>query len=597
MLIQESPSRFVAPATLIVTIVSVILGWCSARHIETLWDEHVDHKIAVGLEHHPLIGEQPTLDASQMRLPMYVNALAYRIVGRDDLATSRAVSLAFGAITILATAALGRLLFGPTVGLLAAALLGLSPYFLSFARISMTEGDIFFACFATLAIWAFVRHLHKPRPSSWLLAGVLLAMALGAKTFAVGLFVVFPLLAWTTLPPRNVNRPSPHRQVKRLHTMLLTGLLLILATAVAACFSRPAAIFGWAVILGLWLVIILFVLHQRLLARGRLSDAFGILAFGTITFCALMPVHLIEPDILREFARRMFRWDGQAPMVLLIDHLRLYTGILAIKLTVPLGILTLTALVFGLLCSRRDAVWRTCVWPIVLYLSAICLLPLRQTFYLMGIYPLIMITTAAFIVSLVRGLTRARRQLNTVGYLLIAALLIHLGANVRQAYPYFQLHGYDLVHNRWLGAESRGYRNLIQTPSDGVESLIRWCNTDPRVLPGDRVVSFLWEDQPGQMVDDVLPPEPHYTLLRRGLTADSDHVPPAPSIEAADFVLVHINNFLGYGDRPPDLPPLELLEAQFEIIHTVERGNLAVGWVYARREGKREKTLKQPLSN
>ncbi|MFH1420244.1 MAG: glycosyltransferase family 39 protein [Planctomycetota bacterium] len=581
-MIREAASRFVIPVTLIVTVASVVLGWCSAGHIETLWDEHVDHEIAVGLQHHPLTGEEPTLDASQMRLPMYVNALAYAILGRDDLAASRAVSLAIGGLTILATAALGRMLFGPAVGLLAAVLLGFSPYFLSFARISMTEGDVFFACTTTLVMWAFVRYLRKPHASSWMLAAVLLAMALGAKTFAIGLFVVFPVLAWTTPPPQHVGRPSPHGQIKRLHSLLLAGVFLISATAVTAYVSKLAAVFGWAVLFGLWVVIALFVLRNRVLARGRLARVFGMVVFAAITFCTLMPVHLIEHDILREFARRMLRWDGQAPMVLLIDHLRLYAGILIIKLTVPLGVLTLAALIFGILSSRRDAAWRACAWPVVLYIAAICLLPLRQTFYLMGVYPLIMVMTAALIVSIARGLNRWHLRLQ-VGWLVVAALLGHLGAKVQQAYPYFHLHGYDLVHDRWLGAESRGYRNLIQTPSDGVESLIRWCNTDPRVRPGDRVVSFLWEDQPGQMVDDVLPSEPRYMFVRRGLSADSDAVPPAPSIEDADFVLLHINNLLGYGDRPPDHPPLDSLAARFEVVHTVCRGNLAVAWVYERR--------------
>jgi len=61
-------------------------------------------------------------------------------------------------------------------------------------------------------------------------------------------------------------------------------------------------------------------------------------------------------------------------------------------------------------------------------------------------------------------------------------------------------------------------------------------------------------------------------------------VPAAPSIENADFVLLHIDNLLGYGDRPPDHPPLDLLNGEFEPVYTVKRGPLEVAWVYARQK-------------
>lgn len=118
--------------SLLAAAVSGWIAWQSQRGLETLWDEQVDHDIAVRLVEHPLTGGDESLDASQMRLPMYVNALAYAVTGRDDLRLSRMLSIFAGALTIIATAALGRACFGPLVGALASILLGLSPYFLSF---------------------------------------------------------------------------------------------------------------------------------------------------------------------------------------------------------------------------------------------------------------------------------------------------------------------------------------------------------------------------------------------------------------------------------------------------------------------------------
>ena len=87
---------------------SSFMAWGSSESIEILWDEQVDHDIAVGLRDHPLTGGRPTLDGSQMRLPMYVNAAVFAMTGRDDLATMRAMSIAFAAVTILAAGGLGR---------------------------------------------------------------------------------------------------------------------------------------------------------------------------------------------------------------------------------------------------------------------------------------------------------------------------------------------------------------------------------------------------------------------------------------------------------------------------------------------------------
>jgi hypothetical protein len=140
-----------------------------------------------------------------------------------------------------------------------------------------------------------------------------------------------------------------------------------------------------------------------------------------------------------------------------------------------------------------------------------------------------MIATAAMFVQIgrwARGLAPAARSVWTVA---AALMLMHLGYTVWREYPWYHLAGYHLIGDRWLGAESRGYRNVIQTPSDGVESLIRWCVDSQEIRPGAKVVSFLWEDMPGHIVDGVLPENPRFSLIRRGLTRDSDIMPPPPT--------------------------------------------------------------------
>ncbi len=576
----ESANRASLILSVVVAILSVIIGWNSSRELETLWDEAVDRDIAVGLSHHPLTGTKPTLDASQMRLPMYVNAVVHRLTGRDDLRAFRAVSLLAGAVTIIATGALARMCFGALAASLAVILLGFSPYFISFARISMTEGDIFFACFCTLSLWAHLRYLKRPTPESWALVAILTAFAVGAKLFAGFLFLVGGVMVMASGPTRSSQNAGRPDDVRRLHRFLAATLIVLVATAVVAIFSRNIAISGWAVAALLWVLTLVHVIRQRVLAPGRVARYLGLVAFSLAACCVLMPVHITDHQIAREIVRRLLRWDNSFPLALWSDHLRLYAGIVLVKLTVPWGMLTAVALVFAAFRERDDGRWRACILSFVFYVALICLLPLRQSFYLIGVYPAMMVVTAGFAVEIGRRLRMISPTIARTWTILLLLMLIHLGIRMYQAHPYYHLYAYELVGDRWLGAESRGYRNLIQTPSDGVESLIRWCNTDPRVRRGDRVVSYLWEHR---IIQDVLPAESHYDFVPRGVTPESDDIPPGPSIDAADFVLLHINNLLGYGDLPPDWPPADVLGQQFEVIHTVRRGPLAIGWVYARR--------------
>lgn len=586
--------------SLVAATAAVVVGGASARHLDTLWDEHVDQEISIGLQQHPFTGEQPTLDGSQMRLPMVLNALAYTLTGRNDISISRAVSLLTAALTVVAAAALARLLFDPLVGSLTAILLALSPYFLSYARVAMTEGDIFFACLTTLAIWAFVRYQRETNTTNWIIAAVFLGLAVGAKVFAVFLFIVFALLALSRGHAPPPSAPARGRDVRTLHRLLTAGIVLIVITGTAALIAREAhvagsqrlaalahsaAICGWGLLFGCWAIAIAFARRQRVLAPSRAARILGLGALATMTFFALMPVHLIEHDIARDVVRRVLHWNATPHPADLGDHLRLYSGILLIKLTVPLGLLSAAALPFAAVQALHDPRWRPCLLAVAIYVAGLCLLPLRQSFYLMGIYPLIVILTAAFVVHIGRWLRDFSRNAQTVWALVVCGLCIHLLANLVTTYPHLHLYGHELLADRWLGEEARGDRNLIQTPSDGVESLIRWCNTDPRVRPGDRVVSFLWDQA---IIEDTLAQDRRYVFVPRGVTPQSDALPPPPAIENADFVLLHINNFLGYAGRPPDHPPSAVLGSQsldpdFTLIHTVHRAGIEIAWVYARR--------------
>ncbi|QOJ02483.1 MAG: glycosyltransferase family 39 protein [Planctomycetia bacterium] len=574
---------------------AMLLARSSAVRLETLWDEQVDHDIAVALRDEPLRGESPALDASQTRLPMYLCAAAMKLTGRSDLQLCRDVSLVLGGLTIVLSAALAHLLFGGWTALLAATLLAASPYFLSFSRIAMTEGDIAFSCAVVAALLAYLHDLRHPTPSRWLLAGVLLGLAIGAKLFAIFLVPVFVVLATSTRAPRQSSpnpgdSASPRTMDPWLAGSLAAGLAASLCAAFLAVGSRDRAVAAWSVAAAAWLLVAANALFRRpMLPTAPLVRLVAAIMLAGLTFGAVMPVHLTSHEILREIARRTLRWDNTVPLALWSDHLRLYTGIVLIKLSIPFGLLTAIALPYAAFVERSDGRWRPCIIAIIFYIVLICFLPLRQTFYLMGVYPMMVVLTAAFAVELVRRLRQRSTTASALAVTLFGVCLVHLGFRVATAYPYFHLYGYDRVGDRWMGREARGYRNLIQTPSDGVEELLQWCATNNAVRPTDRVVSFLWEDRIVRKTLESLPRS--IQLTPRGLTEESDKLPPQPDVQHADWILLHINNRLGYGDRPPDWPPAALLEAQFTVAHAVRRGPIEVAWVYGRRD-KLENTQK-----
>ncbi|MCB9853552.1 MAG: glycosyltransferase family 39 protein [Phycisphaerales bacterium] len=582
-----------------VSIYAGVVIWSAARGIETLWDEAVDLQIANDFRDAPLRGGDP-IDPSQLRLPMMIDAVGAELFGWTGYDGARFVSVLAAVVTILAAAALAAMLFDAWTALLAAVLLSLSPYFLAFARIGMTEGDILAACFCTIAVLAYVWYLKRPTSGRWALAGVALALAIGAKLFAVFLIVAFAFLSATTYSEPAITFKRDPRDVNRLRKWLVILWIMIVVTFLLAYANThppsteglewagdvagTLATIGWVLLLLGWIGATVFAVSRGVIASARSTRFRHLMLFAGATFFVLMPVHLLQPEIIKSIVARALRWDHRIPLALWADHLRLYTGIIFIKATIPVGVVTGLAILQAMTSERSEGRWRPCLFVVLFYIPLLCFLPLRQTFYLMPIYPALMILTSAFAVGTVRYCFSLGPGYGIFAVALVAVGLGNLAMESRAIHPDYHVFGYQTVGDRWLGAESRGYRNLIQTPSDGVVSLINWCNTSGQVHEGDQVVSYLWEDR---IIGQCLDPDRPFRFTSRGVTEASDVVPELPSFVSADFVLLHINNLLGYGDRAPDHPDMALLEQHFEKAFTVVRGSAArpleVAWVYRRK--------------
>lgn len=569
---------------LVAAMVCVFAGvaWSSVQHINTLWDEMNDHLVAVSLLERPLAGS--AIDATQARLPMYVTAGVYAFTG-PSIRVARAVSIAMGAAAIVLTFIMGRRWFGMVPALLAAGLLSISPYFLTFARTAMTEGDAFYPAVVLLLLLAFDRYLRQPHALNLGLFAGALGLAWATKFYAV-LFV--PALLLCNLlelrrreaiearqPPIRVIVPPRVTAVRGMWAWAATALgTQVLAAILAQAGFATVAALSWAAGLialafgaatGIWLGRRRSHASEALWTTAAGSSlAVRWLLIGTIALAvclAICPAHVLNPQIARSLASSVLRPVDAEVMVRFLDPARLYVGIILLKSGPLLGVLTLGAL--GWACWQKGHAGTTFLCTTcVIYLLFLLLLPLRQNFYLMGIYPLMLLLLAAFI-TWVSDRLKTRERLASAWMALVATGCVYLLWGTIWAYPDFGYYGYTLIGNEWLGAESRGYRNLVQVTNDGTEDALRWLAAN--APPGRRVVSYLWDDH---VIDHFLESSPVLFHLVRRHAYEARESP--PDIDDADYVIVAMNNELSYAD----VPPAAELQAGFAALpcHAVLRG-------------------------
>jgi 4-amino-4-deoxy-L-arabinose transferase-like glycosyltransferase len=170
------------------------------------WDEEVDLRIARAyLTRSGLFFGIP-LDESQTRLPMFIVALVFRFFGASNLLLARLTSIVVGGCTLLGIYLYGKERISPGVGLLAAGLLGINPFFLSFSRLAFTESDVYLACTLTWLLVSLARLQTKPSVGRAVVAGLFLGLSISAKATILVILpaVWFALLSVRFIKP-NIN--------------------------------------------------------------------------------------------------------------------------------------------------------------------------------------------------------------------------------------------------------------------------------------------------------------------------------------------------------------------------------------------------------
>ena len=112
----------------------------------------------------------------------FILALVYQVTGVSDF-VGRTVSVAMGMATVLVVFALGRALYGPRTGLVAALFMALMPYHVLVTRQVLLDGPmVFFAATTLLALAQFGRS----RRARWLYAaGLMLGLTILSKETAI----------------------------------------------------------------------------------------------------------------------------------------------------------------------------------------------------------------------------------------------------------------------------------------------------------------------------------------------------------------------------------------------------------------------------
>jgi hypothetical protein len=135
-------------------------------------------------------------------LSIFVNALLFPWAFDHYLWASRALVVAFGLVTLLATMALARRLFGETAAVVAGALYVLCPFTFLYDRLALTDPPM--ATFATLALLLAVRLADRPTVPVALLVALCLVLAVLTKATAL-LLLPLPLGVVLLLAPSSTR--------------------------------------------------------------------------------------------------------------------------------------------------------------------------------------------------------------------------------------------------------------------------------------------------------------------------------------------------------------------------------------------------------
>jgi hypothetical protein len=573
------------------------------------WDEQTDSWIATSLREDWLCGK--SIDPTQTRLQMYLGALFSPSTAYDDspIPPGRTLALFYGAIGLCGAWAYGRALGGRTAGNVAAILLALSPYYLSYARLGYTEGDMLLCAILPFLALFVMRLTRRGRLGDAAVTGLLLGLGAATKfTFVLllppVLIAVFLSRAETTEHEKGPSLSGRGRFLPWLFALLFLLLLTFgyrlpsvgwqgspresldaMAKAYAG-LPRDWKLTHYLLTAFLAAGFFLYAALHRGKTLFRWQTA-GILCLATpLVFLAVCPAHTANPDTLASFLNRA---SGAGPGLAGYFE-RAAVMLLSIVLKVsPLAGMAMLAAPIARLCrlGARESGFFVIV-SFTIYFAAMLTVGFAQVFYLLAFLTILAPVLGA---ELVFWLGRVRRA--TLIAVSVAALW--LVVDLFRCAPDYNLSAYPYLGARYLfGHSTLGYTSVVTVPNDGSSQVLEWLKAYGK--SGEKALVFV----PGttDWAHAHQPGRPYALTLVNGTDVKTPH-----DLAGYDYVATQI-----YFDTEESLGPewprsdapiftyewydRRTLEADFEKIFAVRRAfgiEVAAVW---KRKGPSETAAK-----
>ena len=553
----------------------------------TSFDEQTDLIIAqsYGLKEYGWL-RGINLDAINVRLPMYVSGILLPLVDGNPICWSRYLSCLLSVLTLVAIFVYCKRELNAAKGVLACLILATSPYFLAFSKVAMTEGDVFITCVTAWLLVGVAALRRSPRLGWVAVTGIVLGLALSSKISAVALV---PATAVALLadkrrfePPRTAAIFPPALPI----LLVLAGIAVIggwlyaspesLAHLPAAYAKQGprAALIHYAMVCLFWVLSLVTAYRHRAQNVGKWSQIFLVFAVAITTFFVLPPVHTTNPAIFSALTEAFFNSNASFSWAFVAEAAAFHSLVILLKPSLPIGLGMWLSLVAAILQWNRRRELRV---PLILmafyFLFLTVKMPWAQTYFMMPLFPLMTILLADQLVELF-----ARRRALAVAAGALGS--VALATDVARTYPDFHLNGYQWVGERYLaGRSTLGYRSIAQTPSDGVEQVLRW--TMEHVPPGERLVYYVHPTALSERIWDH-----RMFVANHGFREEV-------TIDEANYVLTTINSDINHGwgtDNPKgsiyNYPyDAEKLKRDFRKIYAVKRAfDIEVAAVWYRKK-------------
>jgi hypothetical protein len=459
------------------------------------WDEETDARTVQSLRSDWLCGAD--IDPTQMRLQMYMGAiLPYKMADNaSPLMPGRVLAMFYGAAGICGAWVYGRMIGGKRAGDLAAVVIALCPYYLSFARLGYTESDMMLcALFPLLAIalTQFVK-LRGVGGCAW--AAALYGLCVAAKFTCVVLIVPMLLAVFLIRHDEDSGkrRVLPPLQKKIPFALCVTAILV--------------GILGYGLAGAQWHGSVAFVVHniaERYDAFPRwwkiahvacmASIAAGFAAWGfvnrgrriptylavvvlcamsAVVFFAVCPAHTANPDLVASLLKREAKPEAVG-VAGYVERGGVMLMCLLFKTSPLVGIGLIVAPFIRLkrLGLRDVGVFTAFVF--VWYFVCMTSVGYAQVFYMLPMLALLIPVLCAELVFHYECFPKT-----VIAYAGAAVLL--LVADVVRCAPDYNLGGYQYLGARYiLGHSTIGYTSPVNIPNDGTSQAIQWtCSNVP----------------------------------------------------------------------------------------------------------------------